>query len=81
MTRLEDEKRRYEQAMEQFKGKRFPCVLCGIEGEYDKDLKPDYVKIGEKGVLEGGIYTESVEANFICKDREVCKQRQESKEG
>ncbi len=80
MTRLEDEKRRYERTMEQFKGKHFPCNLCGIEGEYDKNLKPEYVSIGEMGVLEGDTYTESVKASFICKDRDACKQRQESKE-
>jgi hypothetical protein len=79
MATLDDARKRYEQAMEQFKGKHYHCSICGIEGEYNKELKPDYVKIGEMGVLEGDTYTESVEAYFICKDREACKSRQESK--
>lgn len=76
MTRLNDIRHKNEQAMEQFKGKRFSCFLCRIEGEYDKDLKPDYVNIGDKGMLEGDTRTESVEAYFICKDRAACRQRQ-----
>jgi len=80
VTSLEDSKRLYEQAMEQFKGKRFPCFLCGIEGEYDKDLKPEFVNIGEMGVLEGDTYTASVKASFICKDHDACQRRRESRE-
>ena len=80
MTSLDDSKRIYEKAMEQFKGRRFHCVICGIEGEYDKDLKPDYVKIGEMGVLEGDTYTASVEPYFICKDHDTCQRRREGKE-
>lgn len=79
MTSLDDARKRYEQAMEQFKGKHYPCIICGIEGEYDKDLKPDYVNIGEMGVLEGGTYTESVAASFICKDHDTCQRRREGK--
>ena len=79
MTWADDAKQRFEQAMEQFKGKRFQCALCGIEGEYDKDLDPCLTKIGEFGVLQGGTYTASVDTSFMCKDLEACRQRQKSK--
>ncbi len=79
MTWLDDAKQKYEQAMEQFKGKRSHCFLCGAEGEYDKDLVPDYVRMGEKGVRQGGTDITQVEAYFRCKDHDACKQRQESK--
>jgi hypothetical protein len=79
MTWTENAKQTFEQAMKQFKGKRFRCALCGIEGEYDKDLDPYLTRIGQWGALKGDTYTASVEATFMCKDRDACKERQRSK--
>ena len=80
MTWLDDLKRKNERAMEQFKGKRFPCCLCLVEGEYDKDLVPDYVRMGEKTWRQGKTDTTFVEPYFRCKDREACRRRLKGKE-
>jgi hypothetical protein len=79
MTWAENAKQTFEQAMKQFKGKRFHCALCGAEGEYDKDLDPCITRIGQWGIRRGDIYTASVETSFMCKDRDACRQRQENK--
>jgi len=79
VTWVDNARQTFEQAMEQFKGKRFSCTLCGIEGEYDKDLDPCLTRIGQWGVLQGNTYTASIETTFQCKDRDACQQRQESK--
>jgi len=79
MTWVDQAKQRFEQAMKQFKGKRFHCALCGVEGEYDRDFDPYVTRIGQWGLLRGDTYTASVETTFMCKDYEACRQRQKSK--
>lgn len=79
MTWAEDAKYTFEQAMKQFKGKRFRCCLCGMEGDYDRDLEPYITRIGECGILEGNIYKASVETGFRSKDYNACCHRRESK--
>jgi hypothetical protein len=79
MTWTDDAMQKFEQAMEQFKGKSFPCTLCGKQGKYDEDLVPCLTNIGQWGILRGNTYTASVEASFMCKDYKACKQRRESK--
>ncbi len=79
MTWVDDAKQKFEQAMQQFKGKRFPCALCGQVGEYDKDLEPLIANIGRFGIARGNTYTASVESSFACKDIKACYKRQESK--
>lgn len=79
MTWVDNARQRFEQAMEQFKGKRFHCALCGKEGEYEKDLDPYLTRIGEWGMLKGDTYIASVETTFSCKDHDACQRRRESK--
>jgi len=78
MTWTDDAKQKFEQAMEQFKGNRYPCRICGMKGEYDKELDPCLTNIGRFGVLQGDTYTASIESSFMCKDREACDRRRES---
>jgi hypothetical protein len=79
MTWADNARKIFEQSMKQFKGKRFHCTLCGLEGEYDKDLTPYLTRIGEWGILQGDTYTASVETSFVCKDSNACMQRRLSK--
>jgi hypothetical protein len=78
MTSLDDAKQEYEQVMEQFKGQRFKCVLCGMEGEYDKDLYPGFTTIGKSGFTQGAEI--NYQLRFHCKDSDACQRRQQSKE-
>jgi TFIIF-interacting CTD phosphatase-like protein len=71
---------RLEQAMSQFKGRRFRCASCGVEGEYDKDLTPCFTSIGQFILQEGDVFTASVETSFMCKDFRACQERQERKD-
>jgi hypothetical protein len=57
VTWVDNTKQKFEQAMEQFKGKRLQCTHCGIEGEYEKDLAPLLTRIGQWGILQGNTYT------------------------
>ena len=79
MTWVARERQKFEQAMKQFRGKRFHCFWCGKEGEYEKDLAAEYVEIGEWGVLDGNTYTASFKATFACKDHAACPRRRENK--
>ena len=78
MTCADEENQKFEKTMEQFKGKRFPCALCGKEGEYSKDLGSFFTNIGQLGELRGDSCTASVESNFACKDIKACYQRQKA---
>ncbi len=79
MTWANVAKQKFEQAMEQFKGKQFPCFYCGNVGEYDKDLDIAFVNIGQFVFDKDGLYTASIDTTFMCKDYKVCKQRKENK--
>lgn len=75
-TWTEQSREQFEQAVEQFKGRTLKCFHCGFEGGYADDLTSAYVKIGEWSVREGDLYTASVNATFMCTDKDACKERQ-----
>jgi len=79
MTWEDEAIQKFKQAMEQFKGKSFPCALCGEVGKYDEDIVPYLTLIGQWGILVGDTYRASVDTSFMCKDYKACKQRCESK--
>ena len=79
MNCVNEEKQKFEKTMEQFKGKRFPCALCGKEGEYSTDLGTFFINMGELGELREDTCTALVERNFACKDVKACYQRQKAK--
>ena len=82
MDCVDEEKQKFEKTMEQFKGKRFPCALCGKEGEYSTDLGTFFTNMGELGKLgelRENTCTPLVERNFACKDVKACYQRQKTK--
>ena len=79
MMWTDNAKHEFKKAMIQFKGKRFQCTFCEVEGEYDKDFDPCITRIGRSGVVQGNSYAASVESSFMCKDRQACDKRRNEK--
>ena len=81
MTWLDNANRQFKEAMKPFEGKSFHCALCGVEGEYDKNLDPMLTRIGQFSVSQGDVYKVLVETSFRCKDNKACQKRLDTKGG